>query len=269
MLIASAPFFVSYRLKSAVPFGFDVPPSIVSRATCVEAADLGTRGHEPYQLRVLGIYHAVRNEVPCAASVDLRSPARKYNGTHACLDPCTGIGVPLPLPPGLGVGGLSSSVAEARGWGDLDEDCNGMADGGAVGVRVGIALFDPAAGLGLTRLREPMAQIERGEVRVSVGWTVQGVVFSTSVLVGVRAVVGVVGVVYVVGLLPCRCVVCLRGGAEGPGRSRSRSWLQFVGFQFPRLYVIRLLGCIGNQLGQGQALRQTAFLAWKSQRQSE
>ena len=30
--------------------GFDVPPRIVSRATCVDATDL--RGHEPYQLLV-------------------------------------------------------------------------------------------------------------------------------------------------------------------------------------------------------------------------
>jgi hypothetical protein len=88
--------------------------------------------------------------------------------------------VPLPLPPGLGVGGLPSSAAEAGGWDDLDEDCDGMADGGGVGVGVGAGgeVFDSAAGLGLTRLREPMAQTERGEGRASVGWTVQGVVFS-------------------------------------------------------------------------------------------
>jgi hypothetical protein len=136
---------------------------------------LGTRGHEPYQLRGLWTYQAVRNEIPCVASVDLRSPARRYNGTHACLDPCPGVGVPLPLPPALGVGGLPSPAAEAGGWGDLDEDCDGIADGGGVGVGAGGEVFDPAAGLGLTRLREPIAQIERGDGRVSVGWTVQGV----------------------------------------------------------------------------------------------
>jgi hypothetical protein len=53
MLIASAGFLDSNRLRSTVPFGLEVPPSIVSRATCVDAADLGTRGHDPYQLRVL------------------------------------------------------------------------------------------------------------------------------------------------------------------------------------------------------------------------
>ncbi len=42
---------------------------------------------------------------------------------------------------------------------DLDEDCDGIAvdDGGGVGA------LDSAAGLGFTRLREPMALIERGE----------------------------------------------------------------------------------------------------------
>lgn len=52
-LILSVAFLGSKRLKSAVALGFDVPPRIVSRATCVEADDLGARGHDPYQLRVL------------------------------------------------------------------------------------------------------------------------------------------------------------------------------------------------------------------------
>ena len=46
-------FFVSKRLRSAVDWGFDVPPRMVSRATWVEGVDLETRGQEPYQLRVL------------------------------------------------------------------------------------------------------------------------------------------------------------------------------------------------------------------------
>lgn len=52
-LSASSGLRGSYRLKSAAALGLDVPPRIDSRATCVEAEDLGARGHEPYQLRVL------------------------------------------------------------------------------------------------------------------------------------------------------------------------------------------------------------------------
>lgn len=48
---SSLAFRVSKRLKLEAALGFDVPPKIVSRATCVEAADL--RGQEPYQLRAL------------------------------------------------------------------------------------------------------------------------------------------------------------------------------------------------------------------------
>ena len=53
----SAPsgFRGSYRPRSAVVLGFDVPPDIVSRATCVDAEDLGARGQDPYQLRVFYI----------------------------------------------------------------------------------------------------------------------------------------------------------------------------------------------------------------------
>lgn len=53
MLPASDVFLVSYLLKSAVFLGLDVPPCIVSFAIWVDADDLGTRGQEPYQLRVL------------------------------------------------------------------------------------------------------------------------------------------------------------------------------------------------------------------------
>lgn len=55
MLAESLDFLVSKRLKSAVDMGCNVPPCIVSRATCVEAVDfgLGARGQDPYQLGVL------------------------------------------------------------------------------------------------------------------------------------------------------------------------------------------------------------------------
>ena len=48
-----------------------------------------------------------------------------------------------------------------------DDDCDGIVDeaGVGVGVGVGVEVFESAAGLGLTRLREPMAHVECGEVR--------------------------------------------------------------------------------------------------------
>ena len=60
-------FFGSKRLSCAVEFvgGRDVPPRMVSRATCVEAADLGARGHEPYQLRDLWTCFAAATGAPC------------------------------------------------------------------------------------------------------------------------------------------------------------------------------------------------------------
>jgi hypothetical protein len=47
------------------------------------------------------------------------------------------------------------SGAEARDPEGLDNGCGGMEDG------VGVGVLDSAAGFGLTRLREPMAQIEQ------------------------------------------------------------------------------------------------------------
>ena len=44
---------------------------------------------------------------------------------------------------------------------DLDEDCDGIVAGGR-----GVDVLDSAVGLGFARLREPMAQIEHGEVRL-------------------------------------------------------------------------------------------------------
>lgn len=53
--------FVSNRLKSGADLGFSVPPKIVSRATWgIDADDLGTRGQDPYQLRVLCTYDTRR-----------------------------------------------------------------------------------------------------------------------------------------------------------------------------------------------------------------
>ena len=43
----------SNRVRSGVPDGFIVSPRISAVATCVEGADLGTRGQDPYQLLVL------------------------------------------------------------------------------------------------------------------------------------------------------------------------------------------------------------------------
>lgn len=52
-------FFVSKRLRLGVVGGRDVSPRMVSLATCVEAEDLGARGHDPYQLRDLCTCFAV------------------------------------------------------------------------------------------------------------------------------------------------------------------------------------------------------------------
>jgi hypothetical protein len=51
--------------------------------------------------------------------------------------------------------------AEAWTCGGLDGDCEGRAD-------EEVAVLDPAAGLGLSRLREPMTQVERGKERAVV-----------------------------------------------------------------------------------------------------
>ncbi len=49
---ASLAFRGSKRLRLGPAMGSGVSARMVSRATCVDAADLGARGHEPYQLRV-------------------------------------------------------------------------------------------------------------------------------------------------------------------------------------------------------------------------
>lgn len=59
-----------------------------------------------------------------------------------------------------------------------DDDRDGIVDeaGVGVGIGVGVGAFESAAGLGLTRLREPMAHVERGEVRGFLrGYQVRGV----------------------------------------------------------------------------------------------
>ena len=55
----------------------------------------------------------------------------------------------------------SSDFFEWDDLDDLDEGCDGIVAGGG-----GVEVLDSTAGLGFARLREPMAQIEHGEVRL-------------------------------------------------------------------------------------------------------
>jgi hypothetical protein len=57
------------------------------------------------------------------------------------------------------------SAAKVFELDDFDEDCDGIVDEVGGGVGVGVVVLESAAGLGLTRLREPMAQIEGGKRR--------------------------------------------------------------------------------------------------------
>ncbi len=60
----------------------------------------------------------------------------------------------------------SSEVLEWDDWADLDDGCDGIVAG-----EVGVEVLDSTAGLGFARLREPMAQIEHGEVRLLPKWS--------------------------------------------------------------------------------------------------
>jgi hypothetical protein len=125
--------------------------------------------------------------------------------------------VPSPLPPGFDVRGVPCSIgivfvddvawsaAEAGDWDDWVEDCDGMLDGGSGG---GVAVLDSAAGLGLTRLREPISQIERENMRGVV--QLIGVAQSCS-----QRNLGRVEVI--VGVVASRCVVCPNCWRLSPG----------------------------------------------------
>ena len=119
----------------------------------------------------------------------------------------------------------------------MDEDCDGIVDD----VGVGVVVLESAAGLGLTRLREPMAQIEGGTRR------------------GLRSTVGL-------SWSRCRSAVvllsCCLAAASCPPERGGRGSLQLArAVGCPRLYVIRPLGCTTrNHFDPSQAL-QTRLLA--------
>ena len=109
-----------------------------------------------------------------------------------------------------------------------------MADGVGVGVavEVGVEVPDPMAGLGLTRLREPMARIKRrnGNIYAGYGRCICQY-FKGAVLRSLFVLV------VVVVALSMRCVRCSRWRG-GRGRSWGPSWLALAGFPELCLYVI-------------------------------
>lgn len=154
-LATSGFFLVSYLLKSAVLLGLEVPPCIVSFATSVEADDFGTRGQDPYQLRVLWTWCNAGTSVvgvkdaaspPCCDS--FRSDALAPSPPSCCETGCE-------------VAGVADTVAEA-GVGveaslacDVDVDCDGIV-GGTLAEGLPLA----AAGFGFARLRGAMIEKE-------------------------------------------------------------------------------------------------------------
>lgn len=162
-LMLSADFVVSNLLKSAAVLGFSVPPWMVSRATWVKAVDLGTRGHEPYQLRVLWACFGDLLPVPVDLLSFVPSPAPIGRSVVDLVVPR--------LTDGARIEAVEDAVVDvdldATRFGALgrtgdtwEDDCDG--DGifvwGKLGRLEGLAVLSSSAGFGFARLRGPMSR---------------------------------------------------------------------------------------------------------------